>query len=287
MRKAILLACTLGVMGSTALALAGKTPEEDLKEFRAYYAERFPGVPFDDFQNGIYALDASRREEWLAMEEFPPYELGLDIGREEFETPFANGKTYSSCFKNGGINIRQHYPYFDASTGQIKTLEGEINECRVKNGEKPLRKGRGLLAAVSAYMASTSNGSRHNVVVPNDQRAIEWYNRGKKHWYAKRGQLNMACADCHMHYAGRNVRADLLHAALGDLSHFPVYRKKWEAAGNGPLAGFGTAHRRYNGCNEQVRAKAYGAQSDEYKALEYFATYMSNGIPINAPGVRQ
>ncbi len=286
MKKTMLLVSAVCMLATAPFA-AASTPEEDMQAFRQYFKDRYPNTPFDDFQNGVYSIDASRRIEWESMEEFPPYEIGLEIGQQAFEKPFANGKTYASCFRNGGINIRQHYPYFDAATGQIKTLEGEINECRVKNGEKALKFGSGELAAVSAYMASTSNGSRINVVIPNDPRALEWYDRGKQHYYAKRGQLNMSCADCHYHYAGYNVRADLLHPALGDLSHFPVYRKKWEARGNGPLAGFGTSHRRFNGCNKQVRAKGYGAQSDEYKALEYFLTFMSNGIPINAPGVRQ
>ena len=48
----------------------------------------------------------------------------------------------------------------------------------------------------------------------------------------------------------------------------------------------GTTHRRYGGCNAQVRAKAYPAQSEEYRALEYFHTYMSNGLVLNGPGAR-
>ena len=33
----------------------------------------------------------------------------------------------AKCFKNGGIGIKNMYPYFDASTGTVKTLEQEIN----------------------------------------------------------------------------------------------------------------------------------------------------------------
>ena len=49
----------------------------------------------------------------------------------------------------------------------------------------------------------------------------------------------------------------------------------------------GTLHRRYGGCNKQVRAKPFKAQSDEYKALEYFHTYMSNGLELNGPSQRK
>jgi len=196
-----------------------------------------------------------------------------------FNSPFANGKTYASCFENGGIGIRQNYPYFDTDRGEVITLELSINECREANGEKPLKWKRGPIADISAYMASTSTGNVFDIKIPNDPRALAAYERGKKHFYQKRGQLNMACADCHKFYSGNMVRADLLSPALGHLTHFPVYRSKW--------GGLGTTHRRYGGCNAQVRAKAYPAQSEEYRALEYFHTYMSNGLAVNGPGARK
>ena len=285
MKKILVTAAALALLGGMPLAQA--TPQDDLKEFRDHFMKRFPGVPLQEFANGIYGIDEGRRVEWEAMEDFPPYEPGVEAGKAAFEKPFANGKTYASCFKNGGIGIRHHYPYFDAKTGEIRTLEQEINECRTKNGEKPLKWKSGELAGISAYMAYTSRGKTLNVDVPNDPRALEHYNRGKTHFYAKRGQLNFSCADCHVYNAGTNIRANLLSPALGHVSHFPVYRKKWAAGGNDDYAGLGTLHRRYGGCNKQVRAKPFAAQGDEYKALEYFHTYMNNGIKVNAPGVRQ
>ena len=66
-----------------------------------------------------------------------PFELNLGKGEALFNKPFANGKTYASCFENGAIGIRQNYPYFDTVSGKVKTLELEINECRKANGEKP------------------------------------------------------------------------------------------------------------------------------------------------------
>ncbi len=277
------VACSI----SAVPILAQASPAGDLKEFRAYFFKKFPGVALQEFSNGVYAIDKDRRQEWEAMEEFPPYEPALDIGKELFEKPFKNGKTYSSCFKNGGIGIRQNYPYFNKRTGKVKTLAAEINQCRVKNGQKKLKWKKGKLAAIIAYMSYTSRGKKINVIVPNDSRAIAIYNRGKTSFYAKRGQLNFSCADCHVYNSGMMARSNLLSPALGHLSHFPVYRKKWEFKGKGALGGLGTIHRRYGGCNKQVRAKPFKAQSAEYTSLEYFHTYMSNGIKINAPGVRQ
>ena len=255
------------------------TPQQDLEDFRDYYKERFPATPFDDFINGVYSIDAASRAQWEDIEEFPPYELNISSGEELFNKPFANGKTYASCFDNGGIGIRQNYPYFDTDRGEVITLELSINECREANGEKPLKWKTGAIADISAYMAYTSRGNVFDIKIPDDPRAVAAYERGKKHFYQKRGQLNMACADCHKFYAGNYIRADLLSPALGQLTHFPVYRAKW--------GGLGTTHRRYGGCNKQVRAKPYKAQSAEYRALEYFHTYMSNGLLVNGPGVRK
>jgi sulfur-oxidizing protein SoxA len=278
MRKLLIaVAAAVAVTGSPVTAVA--TPEEDLKAFRSYFQNRFPDTPFEDFVNGVYSIDPGSREQWVSMEEFPPYELALSRGEEAFNTPFANGKTYADCFKNGGIAIRQHYPYWDANSGQVKTLEQEINECRVANGEKPLKYKTGAIADISAYMAYTSRGNKIDIRVPNDPRALAAYEDGKRHFYSKRGQLNLACADCHVWNAGNKVRADLLSPALGHVSHFPVYRSKWGS--------MGTLHRRYGGCNKQVRAKPFPAQSDVYRNLEYFHTYMSNDLEVNGPGARK
>lgn len=255
------------------------TPEQDLAEFRDFYAKRFPATPFDDFINGVYSIDPESRAQWEDIEEFAPYELNISNGETLFNTPFANGNSYADCFENGGIGIRQNYPYFDTDRGEVITLELAINECREANGEKPLKWKRGPIADISAYMAYTSRGNVFDIKIPDDPRALAAYDRGKKHFYQKRGQLNMACADCHKFYAGNLVRADKLSPALGHLTHFPVYRSKW--------GGMGTTHRRYGGCNGQVRAKSYPAQSEEYRALEYFHTYMSNGLESNGPGARK
>ena len=278
MKKLLTVTLVLGLFGSFTLP-AQASPEQDLKVFRDYFTKRFPNTPVNDFINGVYSIDAASREQWEEIEEFPPYELNIEKGETLFNTPFANGKSYADCFDNGGIGIAHRYPFFDQESGQVITLEGSINACRAVNGEQPLGWSKGAIADISAYMHYTSRGQVINVVVPDDPAAMAAYERGKNHFYAKRGQLNMACADCHVYYSGNKIRADLLSPALGQTSGFPVYRSKW--------GGLGTLHRRYGGCNKQVRAKPHKSQSDEYKALQYFHTYMSNGLEINGPSARK
>lgn len=262
----------------SAVALA--SPEADRQAFSDYYTKKFSETPLEDFVNGIYSIDSKSREQWEEIEEFPPYEIDIDKGKELFETAFANGKTYGSCFDNEGIGVRQNYPHWDKDKGQVMTLELAINQCREANGEKPLKYKKGALAAISAYMAYTSRGKPIAVTVPEDDAgAMAAYEDGKQFFYTKRGQLNFSCADCHMGNSGNYVRADRLSPALGHASHFPVYRSKW-----GEL---GTLHRRFGGCNANIRAKPFKAQGKEYRNLEYFLTYMSNGLEFNGPGARK
>lgn len=254
-------------------------PEDDKMTFQKFYSERFPNVSLDDFSNGVYALDKDARSQWEAMSDFPPYEDALEEGQELFNTPFENGKSYASCFKNEGQNIRQNYPFFDTERNTVITLELAINECRSNNGEQALAYKKGDLAKISAYMASTSEGSATNVTIPQTKEALAAYQTGKQFFYSKHGQLNFSCANCHVQYAGRKARSETLSTALGQTTHFPVYRLKWKE--------LGTLHRRFDSCLINIRATPLEAQSETYKNLEYFLSYMSNGLPINGPASRK
>lgn len=281
MRKTILaVSAALTVSLLAPLTASASTPEEDLKAFRSYYYDKFPETSKEDFINGVYSIDEDSRVQWENMEEFPVYEDDIAAGEELFNTPFANGKTYADCLKGGGVGTRQMYPYFDFDSGNIVTLEESINKCRTDNGEKPLKYKKGPIAKISAYIAYTSRGNKFNIEIPNDERALAQYERGKKHYYMKRGQLNLACADCHKTNAGMIGRSEKWSPSLGHPTGFPVFR--W-----GKWGELGTLHRRFGGCNKNIRAKPFKAQSDEYKALEYYLTYMSNGLEVNGPSSRK
>jgi len=286
MKKLIIAAAALAL---TAPLVSQASPQSDLNNMKKHFAKKFPGVKYQDLANGVYALDKGRRIEWESMEEFPPYEPGVEIGKSLFKK-YKVGK----CFKNGGIGIKQNYPYYDGKSGKVRTLEGDLMACLKSSGidtkKEKLKFGKGKFAAIAAYMAYTSRGKTINVKVPGGK-ATKIYNNGKNFFYAKRGQLNFSCADCHVYNPGVKLRTMLLSTAIGQSTHFPVYRKKWEAGGTSPLHGFGTIQRRYGGCNKMVRAKPLkpkgGKQHPSYVALEYFHTYLSNGLKINAPGIRQ
>jgi sulfur-oxidizing protein SoxA len=55
-------------------------PEEDRLAMSNYFQNRFPDVPMQEFANGLYAFDEAAREQWLEMEDFPPYEIAIEEG---------------------------------------------------------------------------------------------------------------------------------------------------------------------------------------------------------------
>jgi len=265
------------LFGAIAPALAG--PEEDRMAFRKYFQNRFPDVPLEEYVNGIYALDEPARKQWEEIEEFPPYEFAVESGEQRFGEAFHDGGGYSECFPDARAGVRQSYPRFDSELGEVVTLEMAINLCRQRHGETPYPYASDEMLALSAYMAWASRGKAIAIEIPDDPRALEAYEAGKRFYYSKRGQLNFACSDCHVTSAGMYVRADHLSASLGHPSHFPVYRSKF-----GRMI---SLHSRFFGCIRDVRAEPFEEQSLEYRNLEYFLTYLSNGLAVNGPGARK
>ena len=75
------------------------------------------------------------------------------------------------------------------------------------------------------------------------------------------------------------LRAERLSASLGHVTHWPVYRFEWQEVGS--------LHRRFKRCNAQVGAEPFPSQSEAYRNLEYFLSYMSNGLELNGPASRK
>lgn len=263
---------------SGPLVLAG--PEEDRAAFVAYYEARFPDVPFAEYANGIYAIDEDARSQWQEIEEFPPYEFAIGTGATLWGQPLAGDQAYSDCFDRPVDEIRASYPRFETARGEVVTLEVAINACREDLGLQAYAYDSDELISITAYLAFEARGRTVDTHVPPEQPgALEAYQSGKRFYYSKRGQLNFACSDCHVLSAGQYVRADRLSPSLGHPTHFPVYRSK--------LGAMITLHQRFAGCVRDVRARPFALQSTEYRNLEYFLSYMSNGLEFNGPGARK
>ena len=279
MVKAFSLASILALaLLAPALADDKPDPAADQKAFQEFFVKKFPKVKYDDFVNGPYSMDEGLHRQWEEKEQFPPYEFAVETGKEMFSTPFKNGKTYADCFPNKGIGIRQNYPTFDEKEGKVITLELALNRCREANGEAPYNYLKDEMASLTAYMAFTSRDKKMDIKIPSDPRALEAYENGKRYFYTRRGQLNFSCATCHVQSPGERIRSEVLAPALGIMNAMPIYRSEW--------SGMGTTSRRLATCNSQTRAVPLEPQSDEYRDVEYFLSYVANGLPISGPGAR-
>ncbi len=261
----------LGVALSAATAFA--TAEADRQELIQYYTAKFPNVKLEDYVDGALAFDPDSKAEYDAVMEFPPFVADIETGRKMWETPFKNGKTYADCIPNGGRQIAGNYPMFDEAKGRVITLEDVINDCRVANGEEPYKyTDMKTMGVLTAYARSLSDGMLVNVKVEGPG-AMAAYEDGKKTFFSRSGQLNFACASCHVQNSGSRLRSERISPAIGHTVHWPVFR------GGDKLE---TLQSRYAGCFKSVRAVSAPQGSPTLNNLEYFESSLSNGLPMKA-----
>ena len=272
---------SLFVSGMALASLAGQafaTPEQDRAAFIALYREKFPALPLKAYVDGALMLSSDAKAQFDSIMEFPPFQGDIDKGRLLWETRFKNGKTFADCFADGGRNMAGNYPYYDSDLGKVITLEMAINRCLRDNGEVEFKFGdKATMGSVTAYARTLSDGMLVNVRVESAGAAAK-YERGKKMYFTRMGQYNFACASCHLDNAGKILRTEILSPAVGQTTHWPVFR-----AGDN----LNTLHMRYRRCMEQMRASPFPAGSEELNNLEYFHSYLSNGLPMRASVYRK
>lgn len=273
-----LLTGVAGLAVAFGAASAHATPEADRQALIKYYKEKFPNVKLDDYVYGALAFDADSKAQYDAIMEFPPFEGQVEQGRKMWETPFKNGKKYSDCLPNGGKMIAGNYPMFDDAKGKVVTLHDVINDCRVANGEEAFKvSDMNTMGRLTAYMRTLSDGMLMNIKVEGPK-AMEAYQDGKKTFFSRKGQLNFACATCHVQNGGNYLRSELMSPVVGHAVHWPVFR-----AGDNLV----TLQQRYTGCFTQVRQVPPAQGSATMNNLEYFHSAMSNGLPMKASVFRK
>ncbi len=208
-----------------------------------------------------------------------PAFLWVDYGEELWTAVEGEaGKACASCHQDASdtmANVGATYPVFYEPWGKLMNAEQRINQCRTENMKAKAWKWESReLLSMTAYVKSQARGKPIDVTI--DGKAAPFYEKGKAFYYERRGQLDMACKNCHEDNAGNMIRANLL--SQGQSNGFPTYRLKWQ--------GVGSLHRRFRGCNKQVRAEPFGYGSDEYVNLELFLAHRGQGLPVETPAVR-
>lgn len=192
------------------------------------------------------------------------------------------GKSCASCHGDAeesmkGVGAR--YPIYDEVTKKPINIELRINRCREENmGAKPYKYESKAMLGMTAYVRTQSKGMPVVSTAADEDDALHaFWQQGKEFYYQRRGQLDMACKHCHEDNAGNTIRAETL--SQGQSNGFPTYRLKWQ--------GLGSLHRRFRGCNKNIRSTPYGYGSDEYLALETYLAWRGRTLPVEAPSVRK
>jgi L-cysteine S-thiosulfotransferase len=276
LRVATALRIALALVALPPSVLA--SPVGDHAQFVGFFEKRFPGVPLEEYVYGALIANPGGREQYEQIMEFPPFLGDVEKGRKIWEAPFQNGISFADCFADRGRNVVGNYPYFDEALGRVITFENAINTCLRTNGEAELAYGdREPMGVLTAYARTLSDGMRINIRV-DSPRALARYEAGKSLFFRRIGQLNAACAGCHLYNAGKIMRMEIISPALGQATHWPIFRGGEELM---------TFQGRFKRCMEQMRAVPYGFDSKEWNDLEYFLTYLSNGLPLKSSVFRK
>ncbi len=188
------------------------------------------------------------------------------------------GKSCADC--HGAVEtlkgVSLGYPKYRDKTANMAALEHVINECRTERmGADAWKWESDQMLGMTAHVKLQSRGMPIDVAI--DGPARPFFEKGREFYFQRRGQLDLSCNMCHLDNAGNMIRADLLSHGMGN--GFPTYRLKWQK--------LGSLHRRFTGCNKNIRAEPFKRGSEEYTNLELFVMWRSNGLPSEAPSVRR
>jgi len=215
----------------------------------------------------------------MQMDDFDnPGMIWVDAARDQFAAvEGGEGKSCASCHNSPEdlAGVKAVYPKWNEEAGEVRTLQMQINDCRVSRmGAEAQKTDHKSMLYMEALMASVSRGMPVNVAIDGPVQST--WEQGKDIYYTRYGQLELSCANCHEDNYGNMIRAD--HLSQGQINGFPTYRLK-----NAKLNG---THSRFKGCVRDTRAETFKPGSPEFIALELYVASRGNGLSIEGPSVR-
>lgn len=228
-------------------------------------------LPAAVVQSGSVFLTPESRA--LQADDFAnPGYLWVEHGKELF----AEGdKNCAGCHQGSALKgAATRYPQLDA--GELLNLEGRINRCRtLYQGRTALTYESDDLLALTAYVASLSQGLVPAVTIQAE--AAPYFEQGRAYFFRRRGQLNLACNQCHDDNWGKQLRGDTI--SQGHPNAWPAYRLEWQT--------FGSLHRRIRDCDAGVRAEPHESGSEIYRSLELYLAWRARNLELESPGIRR
>ncbi|MET0202710.1 MAG: sulfur oxidation c-type cytochrome SoxA [Casimicrobiaceae bacterium] len=185
----------------------------------------------------------------------------------------------ASCHGDAAASMKgvaARLPAWSAREARVVNLEDRINGCRVERQGRPaLARESEDMNALTAYVATQSRGMPVDVKV--DGAAHAAFERARDFYHMRRGQMNLACANCHEQNAGKRLLVETISEGHGNA--FPAYRLEWQTVGS--------LQRRLRACLFGIRATLPPDGAQVLTELELYLGWRANGLPIEAPGVRR
>jgi L-cysteine S-thiosulfotransferase len=246
--------CTCG-----ALAQERSLPSSQLRSGIAFSGPSVQAMQADDIAN--------------------PGMLWVERGEKLWNEAAGGAASCASCHGEARTSMRgvaAGYPAYDAAAKVVVDLEARINDCRVRRQRAAAwpRESDDLLA-ISAFVAHQSRGMP--LAVKIDDAARPAFERGRAFYYARHGQMNLSCAQCHEQNWGKRLLAETISQGHGN--GYPAYRLEWQ--------GLGSLQRRLRACLFGVRAEMPSPGAAELTELELFLAWRAHGLAVETPAVRR
>jgi sulfur-oxidizing protein SoxA len=259
----------VAVAAMAASAVLAAAPDQARSDIAAALKARLPELAEGDYALGSAAFDPEIRR--AQEENATSGTAAIEAGKALWTRKFRDGRTLGGCFPNGGRRVAASFPQFDPRLKRVITLEMAVNQCLKAHNETLYdHSDPQTMGAVTAYLRSLSNGQKVTVRVP--AAAEDRFEQGRRLYFSRLGQRNFACASCHVQGAGKRYQDTPLSPAIGQATHWPVIRK------GAPV----TLQERMRECLELMGAAPFPAGSEELNQIEYYLTFISNGLAISA-----
>lgn len=211
-----------------------------------------------------------------------PGHFAVETGEARAAALARRDRRFLGCLGEGNGNLAglaASYPKFDATLGRVVTVEDRIEHCAVAATGETVAQGSVANNEISVWFKSLSAGTPIRVDI-GDPRLMAAYRRGEDLFYAKTGQLNFACASCHVpgSIMGHKLRGETPTTPFADAAHYPTYRT--------PVGMLESIQQRFARCHGQMRTQALRPGDPAYVDLEVFMTVLSNGYPVSVPSAR-
>jgi sulfur-oxidizing protein SoxA len=190
----------------------------------------------------------------------------------------AAGAACAACHGDAQVSMKgvaARYPAYDAAAARPLDLEQRINRCRTQHQKAPAwpYESRELLA-LTAYIAHQSRGMP--ISIDPDPRIVPFIAAGRAAHQRRRGQLDLACSQCHDANWQRRLGGSPI--TQGQPTGYPIYRLEWQ--------NLGSLQRRLRACIGGVRAAIDDYGAPELVNLELYLMWRARGMTMESPGVR-